>query len=150
MVMNNLERFNVRVYGILVNEGNVLISHERFMGRTFTKFPGGGLELGEGVVECIVREFKEEMNIDIIPSYLFHATESLQISSFYPEDQVVALYYIVLCDDPAAIITSKNKEDIAENEEAFEWVLLTDFKKEMLTFESDREAAGKLFDKQKL
>jgi 8-oxo-dGTP pyrophosphatase MutT (NUDIX family) len=148
--MNKLERFNVRVYGILVNEGKVLISHERFMGRTFTKFPGGGLELGEGVVECIVREFKEEMNIDIIPSYLFHATESLQISSFYPEDQVVALYYIVLCDDPAAIITSKNKEDIAENEEAFEWVLLTDFKKEMLTFESDREAAGKLFDKQKL
>lgn len=148
--MNNLERFNLRVYGILVNEGKILISHERFMDRTFTKFPGGGLELGEGVVECLVREFKEEMNIEITPSYLFHATESLQISSFYPEDQVVALYYIVLCHDPTVIDTSKNKENIAEKEEAFEWVLLSDFRKEMLTFESDREAAGKLFDKQQL
>lgn len=148
--MNKPERFNIRVYGIMVHAGKILISHERFMGRTFTKFPGGGLELGEGVVECLHREFEEEMKVKITPSYLFHATESLQISSFYPEDQVIALYYIVLCDDPAAIDTSKDKEEIAEKEEAFEWVELKEFKKEMLTFESDREAAGKLFDKQKL
>lgn len=144
------KRFNIRVYGILFNEGKILISHEYFMGKRFTKFPGGGLELGEGVAECLVREFEEEMKVKITPSYLFHATESLQISSFYPEDQVIALYYIVLCEDPAAIDTSKNKEDIAEKEEAFEWAELKDFRKEMLTFESDREAAGKLFDKKEI
>lgn len=144
------KRFNIRVYGILLHEGKILISHEYFMGKRFTKFPGGGLELGEGVIDGLAREFKEEMNVEIIPSYLFHVTESLQISSFYPEDQVIALYYIVLCNDSRSIDTSRKKEDIGDNEEAFEWVLLTDFKKEMLTFESDREAAGKLFDKQQL
>lgn len=106
--------------------------------------------MGEGVVECLIREFYEEMNVKITPSYLFHVTESLQISSFYPKDQVIALYYIVLGDDANSIDTSKKLEDIKENEEAFEWVSLKDFRKEMLTFESDREAAGKLFDKQKL
>jgi ADP-ribose pyrophosphatase YjhB (NUDIX family) len=148
--MNKLERFNIRVYGILLHEGKILISHEYFMGKRFTKFPGGGLELGEGVIDGLAREFKEEMNVEIIPSYLFHVTESLQISSFYPEDQVIALYYIVLCDDANLIDIAKKIEDIKENKEAFEWVSLKDFSKEMLTFESDKEAAGKLFDKKSI
>lgn len=148
--MDMLQKFNVRVYGILVNEGKILISHEHFKGKSFTKFPGGGLELGEGVVDGLIREFKEEMDVLITPSYLFHVTESLQISTFYPEDQVIAIYYIVLCDTTDLIDTSKNKEEIVEKEEAFEWVDISTFDKGILTFASDREAAGKLFDKKSL
>ena len=36
--------FNVRAYGLLVNEANqILVSDEKEYGRLFTKFPGGGL-----------------------------------------------------------------------------------------------------------
>ena len=41
--------FNVRVYGLLINDQNqILISDEQEYGMQFSKFPGGGLEYGEG------------------------------------------------------------------------------------------------------
>ena len=58
--------FNVRVYGILLNDNNqVLVSDEYIRGNFYTKFPGGGLEYGEGTRDCLKREFKEEMDLDI-------------------------------------------------------------------------------------
>lgn len=145
--MKKLDKFNVRVYGIIVHSGKILVSHERFKGKAFTKFPGGGVQLGEGVLDALIREFKEELNIEIIPSYLFHVTESLQVSSFYAEDQVIAIYYIVTSDEVNLIDTTKGKEEIEEKGEVFEWVELSDFDKGILSFASDREAAGKLLDK---
>ena len=49
--MADLTRFNVRVYGLLINEHQqLLVSDEAFKnGMLATKFPGGGLELGEGL-----------------------------------------------------------------------------------------------------
>ena len=58
--------FNIRVYGILINENKqVLVSDEFIRGQYYTKFPGGGLELGEGTRECLAREFMEEMNLKV-------------------------------------------------------------------------------------
>jgi 8-oxo-dGTP diphosphatase len=45
--------FTIRVYGILLNTNKqVLVSDEHIRGNYYTKFPGGGLELGEGT-RCI-------------------------------------------------------------------------------------------------
>jgi len=61
-----MNRFNVRVYGILINEKKqVLVSDEFIRGNYYTKFPGGGLEFGEGTRDCLKREFKEEMDLDV-------------------------------------------------------------------------------------
>ena len=50
--------FNIRVYGVLVNENRqVLVSDELIRGKYYTKFPGGGLEYGEGTRDCLRREF---------------------------------------------------------------------------------------------
>ena len=57
--------FNIRVYGVLINQQNqVLVSDEYIRGSYYTKFPGGGLELGEGTRDCLKREFKEEMDLE--------------------------------------------------------------------------------------
>lgn len=148
--MGNLKQFTVRVYGILVHNNKILISHERYKKKAFSKFPGGGLKLGEGVINGLKREFKEEMDIEIEPSYLFHVTESLQISRFDNEKQVIALYYIVQSHETEKI-PILNKEELHPNKgEVFEWIELNAFKNEMLSFESDREAAQKLFGKEPL
>ena len=59
-------RFNIRVYGVLINKHKqVLVSDEFIRGQYFTKFPGGGLEFGEGTRDCLKREFQEEMNLEV-------------------------------------------------------------------------------------
>jgi ADP-ribose pyrophosphatase YjhB (NUDIX family) len=91
-----MKRFNIRVYGILINERNeLLVSDELFKGMQFTKFPGGGLEWGEGTVDCLKREFMEELNqaIDVVEH--FYTTDYFQQSAFRDEDQLMSLYYRV-------------------------------------------------------
>ena len=51
--------FTLRVYGLLMHEGRVLVSDELIKGQRITKFPGGGLEYGEGLKDCLVREIRE-------------------------------------------------------------------------------------------
>jgi 8-oxo-dGTP diphosphatase len=137
-------RFNIRVYGIVVNKGRILLSHENYHNREFTKFPGGGLEWGESTVDCLVREFREELNIDVEPGFLFHVTESFQQSQFYPEDQVIGIYFLVNSDDFEKIIIGHRKSSNPDKGETFEWVKLDSFNPKMLTFPTDREAAIKL------
>jgi 8-oxo-dGTP diphosphatase len=87
--------FNLRVYGILINEKKqVLLSDEYIRGNYYTKFPGGGLEFGEGTRDCLKREFKEEMNLDVEIGEHLYTTDFFQMSAFNPEHQIISIYYI--------------------------------------------------------
>ena len=87
--------FNVRVYGLLINtENQLLISDEQSGGRTFSKFPGGGLEYGEGLVDALKREFMEECNAEIEVLSHFYTTDFYEKSSFN-DSQILSIYYLV-------------------------------------------------------
>ena len=45
------KRFNIRVYGFLIDERKILVSDEFRLGMFMTKFPGAGLIYGEGLTE---------------------------------------------------------------------------------------------------
>ena len=67
------------MYGIVLNDKReVLVSHERRGGYEFTKFPGGGVELGEGILDALHREFKEELDAEIDTSTFFYVNEHFQ------------------------------------------------------------------------
>ncbi|SHF12407.1 NUDIX hydrolase [Flavisolibacter ginsengisoli] len=88
--------FNIRVYGVLVNEKDqVLVSDEYIRGNYFTKFPGGGLEFGEGTRDCLRREFLEEMNLNVEVGEHFYTTDYFQLSAFHPGQQIISIYYLV-------------------------------------------------------
>ncbi len=88
--------FNLRVYGILINEKNqVLVSDEYIRGNYYTKFPGGGLEFGEGTRDCLVREFKEEMDLHVEAGEHLYTTDFFQMSAFRPDHQIISIYYLV-------------------------------------------------------
>ncbi len=86
--------FNLRVYGILLDENKrVLVSDEFIRGNYYTKFPGGGLEFGEGTRECLRREFMEEMNLRVDIGDHIYTTDFFQMSAFNPEHQIISIYY---------------------------------------------------------
>lgn len=88
--------FNLRVYGLLINEKQqVLVADEFIRGGYYTKFPGGGLELGEGTRDCLKREFKEELDIDVEIGDHIYTTDYYQVSAFNPAHQIISIYYYV-------------------------------------------------------
>ncbi|MBS1654421.1 MAG: NUDIX domain-containing protein [Bacteroidetes bacterium] len=84
----------VRVYGILINDKKqVLVSDEFIRGDYFTKFPGGGLEFGEGTRDCLKREFKEEMDLEVKVGDHIYTTDYFQMSAFRADQQILSIYY---------------------------------------------------------
>ena len=89
-----MNRFNLRVYGILINDKKqVLVSDEYIRGNYYTKFPGGGLEFGEGTRDCLQREFMEEMNLRVETGDHIYTTDYFQLSAFNPDHQIISIYY---------------------------------------------------------
>jgi len=127
-------KFTIRVYGILINDKKeVLIAEEIIHGRPVTKFPGGGLELGEGTKECVQREFREETGQEVSVAEHFYTTDFYIQSQINPEYQVMCIYYIVRCKTSALIEVNTPKDNIT-----LRWVALTDLHEDIVSFESDK------------
>ena len=93
--------FNIRVYGILINDQKqILVSDEFIRGNYYTKFPGGGLEIGEGTRDCLKREFKEEMNLEVEIGDHIYTTDFYQKSAFNPHHQIISIYYYAKALEP--------------------------------------------------
>jgi ADP-ribose pyrophosphatase YjhB (NUDIX family) len=110
-----MHRFNIRVYGILINERReVLVSDEIIRGNYFTKFPGGGLEYGEGTRDCLRREFMEEMNLAVEVGEHLYTTDFFQHSAFHPDHQIISIYYLVKALEPISARLSETPFDFDE------------------------------------
>jgi 8-oxo-dGTP diphosphatase len=93
--------FNVRVYGIVFDiDKKVLVSDELIRGSYYTKFPGGGLEFGEGTRDCLKREFKEEMDLEVRITDHIYTTDFFQMSAFNPDQQIISIYYFAQALEP--------------------------------------------------
>ena len=68
---------NLRVYGVLLRGGRVLIADERVGERDVLKLPGGAVEAGETPEQALRREFMEEGRLKIEPTRLIHAPGTL-------------------------------------------------------------------------
>ena len=85
--------FNIRVYGLVINDREELLVTDEFRaGMKMTKLPGGGLIWGEGIHDCLKREFKEELNCSIDILEHFYTTDFFQISAFNNEHQLISIY----------------------------------------------------------
>ena len=95
-----IDSFNIRVYGICLNEKKeILVLHEEYVGQYLTKLPGGGLEYGEGTIECLERELNEELNLKIKSTEHFYTQEEFIVSKFKENQQLLTIYYLVELED---------------------------------------------------
>jgi len=88
-----MTRFNIRVYGIIINDDKILLSQEQYAQYNFLKFPGGGLEYGEGILDALHREFLEELNLTI-PDWTHYYTTEFYQKSMIDDAQIISIYYI--------------------------------------------------------
>lgn len=137
--------FNVRVYGILRNENNeILITDERTQSVSFTKFPGGGLEYGEGLIDALKREFVEECNLKIEVIRHIYTTDFYEKSSFN-NSQIISIYYEVKPLEELQMELKQKPFDfndniIADKLEVFRLVDVNKFEVKDLTFKTDKRA----------
>lgn len=150
---HNVSRFTIRVYGILLDaDKRVLVSDEFIKGSYFTKFPGGGLEFGEGTRDCLKREFKEETGLDVTIGNHIYTTDYFQISAFNNRDQIVSIYYFAHAADVSGLKTKQKVFDFAPHQiadangqsEVFRWIALDDFNEDCLTLPIDKIVAAML------
>ena len=124
-------RFNIRVYGVLINDQKqVLVADELIRGKYYTKFPGGGLEFGEGTRDCLKREFIEEMNLKVEVGEHLYTTDYFQVSAFNPDHQILSIYYLVT---PLEAITVRLSDKVFDFDET-----QMDFNKQRNEIESFR------------
>lgn len=147
--------FNVRVYGILTGKNKeVLVSDELIRGSYITKFPGGGLEFGEGTRDCLKREFMEEMNLKVKVTDHLYTTDFFQMSAFNPEHQIISVYYFVEALEEIRVPLRTDLFDFDEGQmetyrrtgetETFRFIEWSDFNKQSVTLPIDQVVAGLL------
>ena len=137
-------QFNVRVYGLLINDrAEILLSDEQEYGMRFTKFPGGGLEYGEGLIEGLKREFIEECDAEVEVIGHFYTTDFF-VKSAFNDSQIISIYYLVKniselkLSFKIKVFDFDGEGDVLQ---AFRWVKLTDLKPEEITFPIDKYVA---------
>ena len=89
-----IDKINVRVYATIVKDKKVLVLHEEYVGEQLMKFPGGGLEFGESVLECVQRELDEELNIKVKNIEHLYTQEDFLVSKFKNSEQLLTIYYL--------------------------------------------------------
>lgn len=150
--------FNIRVYGILINNlRQVLVSDEYIRGDYITKFPGGGLELGEVTRDCLRREFMEEMNLKVEIGDHLYTTDFYQKSAFNPDHQIISIYYFAKALEPVTVPLRIKPFDFDEQQmgaykkngetETFRFINRDDFSSADLTLPIDKVVATLLKEK---
>ena len=135
------KKFNVRVYGILIHGEALLVSDEYIKGNKITKLPGGGLEFGEGTRDCLVREFKEELDLDVEVTDHFYTTDFYVTSAFDTNSQVISIYYLVTPKSEMSFKTSVSEHNYENKEgaQSLRWIKLSKLKDSDFTLIIDRK-----------
>ncbi|RLD33726.1 MAG: NUDIX hydrolase [Bacteroidetes bacterium] len=145
----NLKHFTIRVYGLIINNNNdeILISDEFQLGTKMTKFPGGGLEFGEGPADCIKREAIEEFGQEIKILNHFYTTDFFQKALFYKDYQLISIYYLIQFIEAIKFKISDKPFDFEKMEngnQSFRWKKISELNEEVFTFPIDRKVAEML------
>ncbi|MCX6252686.1 MAG: NUDIX domain-containing protein [Bacteroidetes bacterium] len=149
--MSEINRFNIRIYGIFIDGDKVLVTDEFRLGTLMTKFPGGGLKFGEGTIDCLKREFREELQTDITILSHFYTTDFYQPTELLPATfQLISIYYLVKVEKPFSFTTTQKKFDfpeIAEGAQNFRWIDLKTLNETDFTLPIDKVVGGMLMSR---
>lgn len=119
--------FKHSVKAIIIKDGKLLtVSVDYGRGR-YCKLPGGGQEWGETMQETIIRECKEELNLDIKPLRLVLARDYIAKNHQQPYDlDCFHLAELMFECEAADFSTLGNGSEPDSNEQKIKWIDLND------------------------
>jgi 8-oxo-dGTP diphosphatase len=97
-----MEAIRIRVAGILIQNGNILLVRHEKNKQSYWLLPGGGIQYGETAEEALRREFREEVGLSIQVGKLVLVHDSI------PPDrhrQVLNLYFLVSSEQSEIKVT---------------------------------------------
>jgi 8-oxo-dGTP diphosphatase len=137
-----INQFNIRVYGLFINDKKeILLADEERFGMRMTKFPGGGLQFGEGPIDCLKREALEECGQEIEVTSHFYTTDFFQKSQFHNNHQLISIYYKARFIDPERFRISNVPFDFRENKDeilSFRYKKISEISEKELSFPVDQ------------
>jgi ADP-ribose pyrophosphatase YjhB (NUDIX family) len=135
--------YNIRVYGLLIQDNAVLVSDEFEKNMMMTKFPGGGHEVGESLPESVIREFKEELDLKIEIIEHFYTTDFYITSLFNKQQQLLSIYYLVrpIEQIKCKISTKPFDFEMISGAQSFRWIDISDLNEQNFTFPIDKKVA---------
>ena len=143
---SQINKFVIRVYGIFINQHNELLLSDEFMlDMKMTKFPGGGMNFGEGPIDCLKREAMEEMGQEIEIIKHFYTTDYFQPAYFYDNHQLISIYYLAKFVEPIKVKISNRPFDFPELVNgciSFRWRKISELSEDELTFPVDKKLVG--------
>lgn len=142
--MNTIEQFNVRVYGLLVNEKfEVLLTDEFRIGMNMTKFPGGGLIYGESTIDCLKRECVEELGQEVEIIDHFYTTDFFQKSLITSNNrQLISIYYLIKTKEKIKFKTVNTPFSFTQNvdgPQCFRFKKISELNEDEMTFPIDKK-----------
>ena len=104
-------------------------------GTNLWMFPGGGVEKGEGIIEALQRESREELKQMLINVEHFYTTDFFQQSAYNKKDQLISIYYKAKLSFPEKLIHENHPID---DRPVFYWKKIDELTKDELSFPIDK------------
>ncbi|TVR42728.1 MAG: NUDIX domain-containing protein [Bacteroidia bacterium] len=126
-----------------------MVCDEYWFDTLMTKFPGGGMEYGEGTIDCLRRECMEELGQQVEVLSHFYTTDFFQATRFIADKQLISIYYRIALSDPAALAVSDEAYDFYEKKEGAircRWIPMNDLNQDSVTFPIDRKVVAMLLE----
>jgi mutator protein MutT len=100
----------VRPTGILIEDGRILIVKQEVSRERHWSLPGGKLEYGETIEQCLVREVKEETGIDIRVKEMLYVTDRFR----HMNNHIVHISFLVERIGKKPLVSNWTHKDVKE------------------------------------
>ena len=105
------DRPRVRVAGIVIQENSILLIQHVKNEKKYWLVPGGGVDWGESLEEALIREYKEETNLDVeVKDFLFFS----ETISPDKNKHVINLYFLVKIKNDSETMKIGNETNLSD------------------------------------
>ena len=146
MEIPRIDKPRIRVAGITIQGDEILLIEHTKKDKKYWLVPGGGVDWGESTEQALIREYKEETNLDIeIKDFLFFS----EAISPDKNKHVINLYFLVIVkndSEPMKIGDESNLSDLryVSKEEIKDIKLYPNIKEQLLKILNNEQMSSYL------